>query len=69
VSAVVHQNEGGVQHMLPPKVTDDYGNHGSSDVAAGLAAVWLLGTAGALTFLVRRQRPEVARQENRDVAP
>jgi len=57
-SAVVHQNEGGVQHMLPPKVTADYGTHGSSDVAAGLAAAWLLVTAGALTLLVRRQRPE-----------
>lgn len=58
VSAVVHLNEGGVQHMLPPKVSDDYGNHGSSDLATGLAVVWLLGTAGALTLLVRRQRPE-----------
>ena len=58
VSAVVHQNEGGAQHMLPPKVTADYGNHGSSDLAAGFAAAWLLITAGALTLLVRRQRPE-----------
>ncbi|MGZ8742425.1 MAG: hypothetical protein ACXWXO_05840 [Nocardioides sp.] len=57
-SAVVHQNEGGAQHMLPPKVTASYGNHGSSDLAAGLAAVWLLVTAGALTLLARRQRPE-----------
>ncbi len=57
-SAVVHQNEGGAQHMLPPKVTDDYGNHGSSDLAAGLAVAWLLVTAGALTLLVRRQRSE-----------
>ena len=56
VSAVVHQNEGGAQHMLPPKVTEDYGNHGSSDLAAGLAVAWLLVTAGALTLLVRRQR-------------
>jgi hypothetical protein len=55
-SAVVHQNEGGAQHMLPPKVTDDYGNHGSSDLAAALAAVWLLATAGALALLARRQR-------------
>ncbi len=58
VSAVVHQNEGGAQHMLPPKVTADYGNHGSSDLAAGLAAAGLLMTAGALTLLLRRQRPE-----------
>lgn len=56
VPAVVHQNEGGAQHMLPPKVTASYGNHGSSDLAAVLAAVWLLVTAGALTLLVRRQR-------------
>jgi hypothetical protein len=58
VSAVVHQNQGGAQHMLPPKVTADYGNHGSSDLAAGLAAAWLLVTAAALTLLVRRQRLE-----------
>lgn len=57
-SAVVHQNEGGVQHMLPPKVTANYGSHGSNDLAAGLAAAWLLATAGALTLLERRQRPE-----------
>lgn len=56
VSAVVHQNQGGAQHMLPPKVTADYGSHGSSDLAAGLAAAWLLVTAAALTLLVRRQR-------------
>jgi hypothetical protein len=56
-AAVVHQNEGGAQHMLPPKVTDDYGNHGSSDLAAGLAVVWLLVTAGALVLLVRRRAP------------
>lgn len=55
VSAVVHQNEGGAQHMLPPRATDDYANHGSSDLAAGLAAGWLLAAAGALTMLVRRQ--------------
>jgi hypothetical protein len=54
VSSVVHQNEGGVQHMIPPKVTADYPNHGSSDLAAGLAGAWLLATAGALTLLVRR---------------
>jgi hypothetical protein len=58
VSAVVHQNAGGAQHMLPPKVTADYGNHGNSDLAAGLAAAWLLVTAGAVSLLVRRQRRE-----------
>ncbi|MDO9496387.1 MAG: hypothetical protein Q7J48_11850 [Nocardioides sp.] len=57
-SAVVHQNEGGAQHMLPPKVTANYGSHGSSDLAAALAAAWLVVTAGALTLLVRRQRAE-----------
>ena len=42
--------------MLPPKVTADYPSHGDSDVAAGLAALWLLGTAGALTVVVRKRR-------------
>jgi hypothetical protein len=56
VSAVVHQNEGGPTQMLPPKVTADYPSHGDSDLAAGLAAVWLLGTVGVLIVLVRRQR-------------
>jgi hypothetical protein len=56
VSAVIHQSEGGAQHMLPPEPTDDYASHGSSDLAAGLAAGWLLAAAGALTLLVRRQR-------------
>jgi hypothetical protein len=56
VAAVVHQNQGGPAHMLPPKVTADYPSHGSSVLAAGLAAGWLLATAGALTLLVRRQR-------------
>jgi hypothetical protein len=55
VSAVVHQNEGGAQHMLPPKITSDYGNHGSSDLAAVLAAGWMFAAATALTLLVRRQ--------------
>lgn len=55
VSAVVHQNEGGPTQMLPPKVTDDYPNHGDSNVAAGLAGLWLLGTAGAVTAVVRRK--------------
>lgn len=55
VSAVVHQNEGNAQHMLPPKVSADYASHGSSDLAAGLAAGWLLAATGVLTLLVRRQ--------------
>lgn len=53
VSAVVHQREGGSTQMLPPKVTTDYPSHGDSDLAAGLAVLWLLGTAGALTLVVR----------------
>lgn len=56
VSAVVHQNEGGPTQMLPPKTDPDYPNHGDSDLAAGLAGLWLLGTAGAFTLLMRRQR-------------
>jgi len=56
VSSVVHQNQGGPAHMIPPRVTADYPNHGGSDLAAGLAAGWLLATAGALTVLVRRGR-------------
>jgi hypothetical protein len=42
--------------MLPPKVTTGYPSHGDSDVAAGLAALWLLATGGALTLVVRRRR-------------
>jgi hypothetical protein len=56
MSAVVHQEQGGPTQMLPPKETADYPSHGDSDVAAGLAALWLAGTAGALTVLVRRRR-------------
>jgi hypothetical protein len=57
VAAVLHQNEGGAAHMLPPTVAEDYPSHGGSDLAAGLAAGWLLLTGGALTLVVRRQRP------------
>ena len=62
VSAVVHQNEGGPTQMLPPKVTTDYPSHGDGDLAAGLAGLWLLVTAGAVTALVRRQRTSVNAQ-------
>lgn len=55
-TAVVHQRDGGEQHMLPPRSTGDYPNHGSSDLAAVLAAVWLVATAGALTAVVRSRR-------------
>jgi hypothetical protein len=56
VSAAVRQNEGGPTKMLPPQETADYPSHGNSDLAAGLAGLWLLVTAGAVTALVRRQR-------------
>jgi hypothetical protein len=56
VSAVVHQRDGGNQHMLPPRVDSVYPNHGSGDLAAGLAAGWLVATAVAVSALVRRQR-------------
>jgi hypothetical protein len=56
VSSVVHQNRGGPAHKIPPRVTADYPSHGSSDLAAGLAAGWLLATVGAPTVLVRRER-------------
>jgi hypothetical protein len=56
VSAVVHQEEGGNTQMLPPKVTADYPSHGDSDLAAGLAVLWLIGAAGAIAAVVRRQR-------------
>ena len=56
IAAVVHQRDGGSTQMLPPKVTTDYPSHGDSDVAAGLAALWLLATGGALTMVVRRRR-------------
>jgi hypothetical protein len=59
VAAAVHQNQGGPSHMLPPNVTANYPDHGDSDVAAGLAVLWLLGTAAALAFLVRRHRNQV----------
>jgi hypothetical protein len=55
VAAVVHQHDGGSTQMLPPKVTTGYPSHGDSDVAAGLAALWLLGTGGALILVVRRR--------------
>jgi len=55
-AAVVHQRNGGSTQMLPPKVTTDYPGHGDSALAAGLAALWLLATGGALVLVVRRRR-------------
>jgi hypothetical protein len=56
VSAVVHQEQGGPTQMLPPKVNTGYPSRGDSYLGVGLAGLWLLGTTGALTVLVRRQR-------------
>jgi hypothetical protein len=55
VSAVIHQRDGGAQHMLPPRVDSAYPNHGSSDLAAGLAAGWLVASAAAVVLVVRRR--------------
>jgi formate/nitrite transporter FocA (FNT family) len=55
VSAVIHQRDGGTQHMLPPRVDSAYPNHGSSDLAAGLAAGWLVAVAVALGAMMRRR--------------
>ena len=54
VSAVVHQRDGGQQQMLPPNVTADDPNHGSGNLAAGIAVFWMLAAAGALTQVIRR---------------
>lgn len=56
VAAVVHQRDGGSMQMLPPKLTAVYPSHGDSDLAAALAAFWLIGTAAALTLLARSRR-------------
>lgn len=60
VGAVVHQRDGGPAHMLPPKVTAGYADHGSSELAAALAAGWLAVTATALVLVVRRARGSAA---------
>lgn len=60
VSVVVHQRDGGAQHMLPPRVDSAYPNHGSSDLAAGLAAGWLVAAGVALAAVARRSRRSTA---------
>jgi hypothetical protein len=65
IAAVVHQRNGGSTQMLPPMVTTDYPSHGDSNVAAALAALWLLFTASALTLVVRRQRAPSATGRSR----
>jgi hypothetical protein len=64
VSATVHAYEGCPTQMLPPTVTADYPSHGDSDVAAGLAVLWLAGTAGPLVAVVRRRRRATASSES-----
>lgn len=56
VAAVVHQRNGGSTQMLPPKVTADYPSRGDGDLAAGLAALWLIGTAAAMTLVAQRKK-------------
>jgi formate/nitrite transporter FocA (FNT family) len=55
VSSVIHQRNGGAQHMLPPRVDSTYPDHGSDDLAAGLAAGWLIAAGGALAAVGRRE--------------
>jgi hypothetical protein len=58
-------NEGGVQHMLPPK-----GKQATpATAAAGRAAGWLVGAVGALTPLVRRQPTRNDPTGQQEVAP
>lgn len=54
VAAATHQYQGGPAHMLPPRATAGYPNHGDSDLAAGLAAGWMLAATGAVVVLVSR---------------
>jgi hypothetical protein len=55
VAAVVHQEEGGPTHMLPPKVDEQYADRGDSDVVPWLAGLWVLVVAGAGVEVVRRR--------------
>ena len=55
VAAVVHQNEGGSTHMLPPDVDEQYANRGDSDVVPWLALLWVLAVGGAGVAVVRRR--------------
>ncbi|HYF71436.1 MAG TPA: hypothetical protein VD864_01375 [Nocardioides sp.] len=55
VAAVVHQRDGGEQHMLPPRVDAAYPDHGSDDLAAGLAVCWLVAAAAASALVLRRR--------------
>jgi formate/nitrite transporter FocA (FNT family) len=65
VSAVVHQRGGGSQHMLPPRVDSTYPDHGGSDLAAGIAAGWLLAAGLALRATARRQRGDLTKKRVR----
>jgi peptidoglycan/LPS O-acetylase OafA/YrhL len=59
VAAASHQYQGGPAHMLPPRVTAGYPSRGDDDLAAGLAAGWMLAAAGTLSVLVRRRAPAI----------
>lgn len=59
VTAVVHQRDGGAQHMLPPRVDAAYPDHGSDDLAAGLAICWMVAGAAALGAVAVRLRSTV----------
>lgn len=56
VAAVVHQRDGGAQHMLPPRVDAAYPSHGSDDLAAGLAVCWMVAGAAAVGAVTLRRR-------------
>ena len=43
--------------MLPPRLTASYGHHGSSDLAVGLAAAWLLRRAKAFVVTANVTSP------------
>jgi hypothetical protein len=49
--------------MLPPKSNHRLPSHGNSALAAGLALARLLGTADALTLVIRRR--DAARRRDR----
>ena len=55
ITAVVHQEEGGPTHMLPPEVDQQYADRGDSDIVPWLAGLWMLAVAGAGIVLVRRR--------------
>lgn len=67
VAAVTHQYDGGPAYMLPPRITADYPGHGDSDLAAGLAAGWMVAAAGTVGVLVRRRASSRPTDETQQV--